>query len=67
MTDDRQRTTDDKAVEVQSEVSGNGTKRDVENTPKCTRLNWILARQSSLGPQLVGQHRTYYIHMDWLY
>ena len=28
-------------------------------SPKCTCLNCILARQSSLGPPPVGQHRTY--------
>ena len=32
----------------QSELSAGGTKRDVENTPKCTRLNTILAPQSRL-------------------
>ena len=41
---------DDKAGQVQSELSGIG----VENTPKCTRPNCILARQSSLGPPPVG-------------
>ena len=28
-------------------------------TPKCTCLNCILARRSSLGPPLVGRHRTF--------
>ena len=41
--------TDDKAGQVQSELSAGGTKRDVENTPKCTRPHCILAQQSSLG------------------
>ena len=42
MTDDR-RMTVDKTGQIQSEPSAGGTKRDVENTPKCTRLNCILA------------------------
>ena len=36
--------TDDKTGQVQSELSDRGTKQDVENTPKCTRPNCILAR-----------------------
>ena len=40
--------TDDKVGQVQSELSVGGTKRDVENTPKCARSNCILARRSSL-------------------
>ena len=51
------RMTDDKAGQVQYELSAGGTKRDVENTQKCTRLNCILARWSSLGPPPVGRHR----------
>ena len=35
--------TDDKAGQAQSELSKGGMKRDVENTPKCTRPNCILA------------------------
>ena len=42
--------TDDKAGQVQSKLSTGGTKREVENTPKCTRPNRILARLSNLGP-----------------
>ena len=42
--------TDDKAGQVQSELSARGTKRDVENTTKCIRPNCILTRRSSLGP-----------------
>ena len=42
--------TDDKAGQVQSKLSARGMKRDVKNTPKCTRSNCILARRSSLGP-----------------
>ena len=34
----------------QSELSAGGTKRDIENTPKCTRSNCILAWRSSLDP-----------------
>ena len=41
---------DDKAGQVQSHLCAGGTKIDVENTPKCTRLNCILTRRSSLGP-----------------
>ena len=41
--------TEDKAGQVQSELSAGGTKRDVENTPKSTRPHCILAQQSSLG------------------
>ena len=46
----------------QSELSAGGTKRDVENIPKCTCLNCIPACWSSLGPPPVGQHRTYNVH-----
>ena len=49
--------TDDKGGQVPSELSAGGMKRDVENTPKCSRLNCILARRSSLGPPPVGWHR----------
>ena len=42
------------AGQVLSKLSAGGKKRDVENT----RRNCILARQSSLGPPPVGQHRT---------
>ena len=52
------RMADDKAGQVQSELSAGGTKRDFENTPKCTRPNCILVRRSSLGPPPVGRHRT---------
>ena len=41
-----------------SELSAEGTKRDVENTPKFTRPDCILAQQSSLGPPPEGRHRT---------
>ena len=47
----------------QSELSAGGTQRDVENTPKCTCLNCILSRRSSLGPPPVGRHRTYVVKM----
>ena len=43
----------------QSKLSAGGKKRDVENTPKCTRLNCILARRSSLGPPPEWRRRTY--------
>ena len=42
----------------QSELSAGGTKRDVENTPKFTCPDWILAQQSSLGSPPEGRHRT---------
>ena len=42
----------------QSELSVGGTKRDVENTPKFTRPDCILAQRSSLGPPPEGRHRT---------
>ena len=32
--------------------------QDIENTPKCTRPDCILARRSSLDPPHVGRHRT---------
>ena len=38
-----------------SELSARGTIRDVENTPKFTPPNCILARPSSLGPPPVGR------------
>ena len=50
--------TDDKAGQVRSELSAKGTKRDVENTPKCARPNCNLARWSNLGPPPIGRHRT---------
>ena len=37
MMDNRRWMTDDKAGQVQSELSAGGTKLDIENTPKCTR------------------------------
>ena len=46
--------TDDKAGQVQSELSAGGTKRDVENTPKCTRPNCLLTRRLSKGPPTLG-------------
>ena len=58
MTDEGRRMTDDKSGQVQSELSARGTKRDVENTSKCTCLDCIPARWSSLGPPPVGRHRT---------
>ena len=57
---DRWRTMDDRwymTKQVRSNPSARGTKRDVENTPKCTRPNYILA-QLGLGPPPVGRHRT---------
>ena len=36
--------TDEKVGPAQSELIAGGTKQDVENTPKCTRPNCILAR-----------------------
>ena len=50
MTDDGQWMTGDTAGQVQSRLSAGGKKRDIENTPKYTRPNFILAQQSSLGP-----------------
>ena len=45
-------------VVKKSELSADGTKRDVENTPKFTRLDCILAQRYSLGPPPEGWHRT---------
>ena len=45
-------------VVKKSALSAEGTTRDVENTPKFTRPNCILARRSSLGPPPGGRHRT---------
>ena len=45
-------------VVKKSELSAEGTKRDVENTPKFTRPDCILAQRSSLGPPPEGRHRT---------
>ena len=45
-------------VVKKSELSAEGTKRDVENTPKFTRPDCILAERSSLGPPPEGRHRT---------
>ena len=57
-TDDGWQMMDDEAVQVQSELSAGGKKQDVENTPKCTRPNCILARRSSPGLLPPGRHRT---------
>ena len=45
-------------VVKKSELSADGTKRDVENTPKFPRPDCILAQRSSLGPPPEGRHRT---------
>ena len=58
MTVERRWMTDDKAGQVQSGLSAGGTKRDIENTPKCTHPNCILPRRSSLGTPPAGGHRT---------
>ena len=52
------RMANDKAGQVQSELSAGGTKRDVENIPEFTCQNCILVRWSSLGPPPVGRRRT---------
>ena len=56
LTDNKWLMTDDnaKAGQGQCELSAGGTKRDVENTPKCTHPNCILTRRSSLGPPPMG-------------
>ena len=48
----------DQAGQVQSELSARGTKQGIENTPKCTRANCILARLSCLGPPPEKRHKT---------
>ena len=45
-------------VVKKSELSAEGTKRGVENTPKFASRNCILAQQSNLGPPPVAQHKT---------
>ena len=51
--------TDDKAGRVKSELSARGMKRDVENTPKCTRPNCIPASRSHTRPCRLYDYENY--------
>ena len=59
-----QRTKDDGRQQL--ELSAEGTNRDVENTPKCTCPNCILARQWSLGPaQGLVDQKTFFGYLQY--